>query len=113
MAGVLGGLRALPAAAGSLTDVGGRFNVGRDVDKAMGNPWPALYLGENFETAFREKFQLTKLESVEGLCPEELALCGPDSFSKVLLDGSIERVFDLNMSGILDAFCAVLRKMWW
>ena len=43
------------SAAGSLAEYGGRFNIGRDVDKTMRAPWPSLYLGENFETAYREK----------------------------------------------------------
>jgi hypothetical protein len=97
------------SAAGSLTDYGGRFNIGRDVDKAMRAPWPALYIGEDFETAFREKFQLSRDERVDGLSPEELALTS--SFSATYLDGHLEQVFDLDQPGALDALCAVLSKM--
>jgi hypothetical protein len=97
------------SAAGSLTDYGGRFNIGCDVDKAMRAPWPALYIGEDFETAFREKFQLSSDERVDGLAPEELALTS--SFSATYLDGHLEQVFDLDQPGALDALCAVLNKM--
>lgn len=97
------------SAAGSLTDYGGRFNIGRDVDKAMRAPWPSLYLGENFETAYREKFQLDRDDRVDGLSPEELALT--PSFSAVCLNGQLERVFDVDHPGAFAGLCAVLRKM--
>lgn len=99
------------SAAGSLTTVGGRFNLGVDVDKAMLDPWPALYLAEDLETAFREKFQLARQETVDGLAPEELALQSVGSFTGVFLDGQIERVFDLEAPHALDALCAVLKRM--
>ena len=99
------------SAAGSLTDVGGRFNVGQDVEKAMQHPWPALYIAEDFETAFREKFQLPIGEMSCGLRPEELALMPNSSFSSVLLDGHIARAFDIGAPGCLDALCQVLSKM--
>jgi hypothetical protein len=44
--------------AGSLQYIGGRFNAGAELDANTLNPWPALYLAEDFETAFREKYQL-------------------------------------------------------
>ena len=99
------------SAAGSLTEYGGRFNIGRDVDKSMRSPWPALYIGENLETAFREKFQLDRGECVDGLTPEELALTPGGSFTAVYLDGYLERVFDVDQPRAFDAFCTVLRKM--
>jgi len=99
------------SAAGSLTDVGGRFNVGRDVDKSMQSPWPALYIAEDFETAFREKFQLASTETCGGLHPEELALLPGSSFASLQVDGHIARVFDLEAPGSLVALCKVLGKM--
>ncbi len=47
------------SAAGSLHAYGGRFNPGVDLDPGTLNPWPALYIGEDTETALREKFQMT------------------------------------------------------
>ncbi len=99
------------SAAGSLMSYGGRFNVGLDVDKAIRAPWPALYIGENFQTAFREKFQISKDERVDGLSPEELALTPGGSFTAVQLDGHLELVFDLGQEGVLDPLCGILSKM--
>lgn len=99
------------SAAGSLTNYGGRFNIGTDVDKAMRSPWPALYLAENLETAFREKFQIERGELVDGLTPEELALESTVSFSAVFVDGQMERVFDVGDPKSLEALCKVLRKI--
>lgn len=97
------------SAAGSLTGYGGRFNIGRDVDKTMRAPWPSLYLGENLETAYREKFQLDRGDRVGGLSPEDLALA--PSFSAVCLNGQLERVFDVDQPDAFEGLCAVLRKM--
>jgi hypothetical protein len=99
------------SAAGSLTEYGGRFNIGMDVDKAIRAPWPALYIGENFETVFREKFQLDPDATVGGLSPDELALTPGGSFTAVNLDGHLMQVFDLEQAGALDGLCKVLRKM--
>ena len=60
--------------AGSLQSVGGRFNAGFELDGNTLNPWPALYLAEDFETAYREKFQLASTDLTDGLKPDELAL---------------------------------------
>lgn len=98
------------SAAGSLTSFGGRFNMGRDVDNARAKPWPALYLADCFETAYREKFQRSADPQRSGLSPNELALAPDGSFSCVLMEGNIERVFDLTEPHALTAFCAVLKK---
>lgn len=42
--------------AGSMKGVGGRFNVGCELDSDTLAPWPALYLAEDYETAFRRSF---------------------------------------------------------
>ena len=99
------------SAAGSLTQVGGRFNIGRDVDRAMQTPWPALYLAEDSETAFREKFGIASSDNRDGLNARELALMGNDSITKLTVHGHLEQVFDFDIADCLDAFCAVLRKM--
>lgn len=102
------------SAAGSLTSLGGRFNMGQDVDKAKAKakakPWPALYVADCFQTAYREKFQLSADTQRSGLSPNELALARDGSFSCVVIEGNIERVFDLTEPSALTAFCAVLKK---
>lgn len=98
-------------AAGSLKNYGGRFNIGADVDHSIHTRWPALYIAENQETAYREKFGLNKNEHFDGLSASELALTTDGSYSAIRLDGHLELVFDLAQKGALDPFCTVLRKM--
>ena len=96
---------------GSLRAYGGRFNLGVDVDEGALSPWPALYLAENFETAFREKFALASDHRVEGLTPQELALEQGISHATVFLNGNLSQLFDLRDAHRLHAVCAVLRKI--
>lgn len=83
------------SAAGSLTGIGGRFNVGTDLDSRTFDPWPALYLAADHATAFREKYQIAAGQLVEGLTPEELSLVHGQSHSTVVLHGKLSRVFQL------------------
>jgi hypothetical protein len=98
------------SAAGSLNGVGGRFNVGIDVDKSN-TPFPALYLAGDFETAYREKWQIPSGQKINGLAPEELALVDQRSTSTVLINGHVERVFNIGGPLNLAPFCKVLREM--
>lgn len=91
--------------AGSLR-VGGRFNIGSDLEPAAFTPFPALYVAENFETAMREKFGRAPASS--GLAPNELALRKPTSFAQVRLHGIVEGVLDLGDAASLSAFVRVL-----
>lgn len=97
------------SAAGSLGSVGGRFNVGVDVDAE--NPWPALYIAEDAETAYREKYQLPQAAHVSGLTPAELALETATSTATVFLDGHLERVFNINDPYAVIRLCNVLKRM--
>lgn len=97
--------------AGSLTGFGGRFNIGIDVEQSMHEPWPALYIGEDLETAFREKFQLDRGDRVDGLTPQDLALVPREDFVTFYVNGRLERVFDMEQQDCLKTLCAVLRKM--
>lgn len=81
--------------AGSMQSVGGRFNAGFELDDNTLNPWPALYVAENFETAYREKFQLASTDLTDGLKPEELALEHSVGLTTVFLNGHLENVFDM------------------
>ena len=98
------------SAAGSLTSFGSRFNMGRDVDRTKAKPWPSLYVADCFETAYREKFQHSADPQQSGLNPNELALATDGSFSCVVIEGNVERVFDLTEPQALTTFCAVLKK---
>jgi len=97
--------------AGSLVGAGGRFNAGMDLDGSTLQPWPALYVAEDYETAFREKFQLAQGERVNGLSPQELALETGKSHSTVFVNGRFARVFDLTSDSTLTPLAAVLRKI--
>ena len=97
--------------AGSLQYIGGRFNAGAELDSNTLKPWPALYLAEDYETAFREKFQLPSDELVEGLSPQELALQPGESHAAVFLRGHLSRVFDMTSVEALAPIAKVLRQI--
>lgn len=99
------------SAAGSLRYIGGRFNAGIDLDEGTIAPWPALYLAENYETAFREKFQMPHNGSVDGLTPNELALQPPASHTTVRIHGELRGIFDATTPKKLAPVASVLRKI--
>lgn len=99
------------SAAGSLCDIGGRFNIGRDVDYSRAGPFPALYLGQDETTAASEYFQHPATPAPDGLSREELALVRPGSYSTVRVRGRIGKVFDARDAKALAPICAVLRKI--
>lgn len=91
--------------AGSLK-VGGRFNIGGDLEPASFTPFPALYVAENFEAALHEKFGRAPAASI--LTAAELALRRPTSFTQVRLHGMVDGVLDLNDAESLRGFVDVL-----
>lgn len=97
--------------AGSLKDIGGRFNAGAELDDGTLRSWPALYIAENIETAFREKFQLAQTGLVDGLTPQELALEHGVSHTTVFVKGRLHNVFDMTTSRSLIAVAQVLRRI--
>lgn len=98
--------------AGSLQEYGGRFNAGVDLDQDVGMaPWPALYVGSDYETAFREKFQLASDANVNGLAPEELALQPGQSHSTFFVEGHLNRVFDMRTPAALESIARVLARI--
>lgn len=97
--------------AGSLQEIGGRFNAGAELDPGTLAPWPCLYVAEDHETAYREKFQLARADKIGGLTPEELALENGASHTTVLLNGHIQRVFDVTSPTSLEPIARVLRHV--
>ncbi len=95
----------LSAKGSLLNDPGGRFNIG-DIDQYKFQPFPALYIAEDYETAFRERFQKKQNKKYNGLSPEELLLAsGSDGgFTNVVLKGKIYQYLDLTSSKTLAAF---------
>lgn len=96
--------------AGSLRWVGQRFNFGCDIEPNQFPPFPALYLAENFETAFREYHGLAKDKRVEGLRPDELSLEDRGNWVTLQLDGHVNNVFDLTKAANLKGLCQILSK---
>lgn len=99
------------SSAGSLNDVGGRFNAGLELEPNTITPWPALYMAQDFETAYREKFQRAVGEKVDGLTPEELSLGAGGSHSTVVLTGKLSKVFDLTRPDTLAGVATVLGRI--
>lgn len=100
----------LLSCAGSTKGYGGRFNVGSDLSDAGFKPWPALYVAENFETAFREKFGLNQNDHDSGLNPEELSLNTQDGWSVGICEAQIGSVFDLGNRASLDAVVKIFAR---
>ena len=99
------------SAAGSLLAYGGRFNAGAELDPGAPSPWPCLYIAQDFETAFRERFQLSSGDSVGGLKPEELALKPNSSLVSVQVHGRLQQVFDMTKPQCFDELAGVLSKV--
>ena len=97
--------------AGSLQDIGGRFNAGTDLDPQTLDAWPALYLAEDYETAFREKFQIESDYTENGLNPQELALQHGCSHTDVIVRGQLSNVFDMTSADSLAPVASVFRRI--
>lgn len=96
--------------AGSVRSVGGRFSIGNDCDESgAAAVFPALYMGDSHETAFRECYQMPpdKMEAT-GLTPEEMSLRQNDA--SVRINGHIERVFDVKNLENLKPVAKVLAR---
>jgi RES domain-containing protein len=94
--------------AGSLRNVGGRFNMGSEISPATITPFPALYIAENFETALREKFGQSQSMTHE-FSSTDLALRTAESFSQVRLRGRLDLVIDVCDPAALEPFAKVIR----
>jgi RES domain-containing protein len=96
--------------AGSLKGDGGRFNVGAELSPGAFPPFPALYVAEDYDTAFRERFGARDKGSSKNLTPSDMALRSPASFSQVRLKGSVEQVIDIGDLESLRPFTDVLKS---
>jgi hypothetical protein len=95
---------------GSVRRYGGRFNIGPEVGEGSFRTFPALYLAENLETAFRERFQLEQAANVDGLSAEELSLQTPGGFLVAGLKGRVESVFDIRDPKALNPFVDIIAR---
>ncbi len=95
---------------GSTNGIGGRFNIGKQIGPGTITPFPSLYLGENYETAFRERFAFSASTSKSGLSATDFALRSEASFSQVRLRGALDYVVDVGDLAALQRFVDVIRK---
>jgi RES domain-containing protein len=96
--------------AGSLKGEGGRFNIGGDLSPAAFTAFPALYVAEDYEAAFRERFATSTSPRPRGLSAQELALRTPGSFTQLRLRGLAESVIDVGDLEALRPFVSILRE---
>lgn len=94
------------SAAGSLFR-GGRFNIGNDLDPGKFPVFPALYLAEDYDTAYAERFGQSPSASgqLEG---HEYALRIPGSFASVNVNGKLHNLFDLRKAKNLRQFTSII-----
>ena len=95
--------------AGSLKGIGGRFNIGEDLDRARGQAFRALYIAQDIETAYSERFG-GALSSKGRLSLGEFALRTESSFTTFLLSGQVEQVLDLRTATAIEAFTSIIKE---
>lgn len=78
---------------GSTAHIGGRFNIGSNVDPQQFPPFPALYIADTLETAYREKFSLGSTTRRGVLDAANLSLSV--GATTVVIEGCVNSVFDL------------------
>jgi hypothetical protein len=92
---------------GSASDIGGRFNMGEDVNPNLPQ-FPALYLAADKDTALQETLGQVPVEKSE-LSPRELALTNPQSETIVSVSGRLEQVVDVGKIASLRRFVDLIR----
>lgn len=96
------------SAAGSIKGIGGRFNIGRELNPKL-NPFHALYFAEDAPTAFHEYFGMSLSETKNGLSAMDLALTPTKSFASIQFDGVLQNVLDATSPKRLKSFCEAFR----
>jgi hypothetical protein len=98
--------------AGSVKGEGGRFNIGSELSPAAFTAFPALYIAEDYETAFRERFAGPPAALPGALSAQDLALRSPSSFTQVRLRGVVENLIDVGNLETLRSSFGVLADRW-
>ncbi len=97
---------------GSVKDIGGRFNVGQEINPENYPVFHALYIAENKDTAFQET--LGQVESPElvaaGMTKNQIVLTKEDSISVLKIQGKLDRVIDLTQIERLKPFVDIIKK---
>jgi hypothetical protein len=92
---------------GSLSDPGGRFNIGA-IHPSHFPVFPALYLACDKKTALAEL--LGRDGPADSLTPEELALTKPASITVVSVSGRLESILDVRDAKNLAGFLNLVRN---
>jgi hypothetical protein len=95
---------------GSIKGDGGRFNIGAALNPATCTPFPALYVAEDFPTAFRERFGVEQTGSAGSLTANELVLRRENSFSQVAMTINLEAVIDVGDLATLKPAADILKR---
>ncbi len=90
--------------------VGGRFNYGK-IDPSRFPYFGALYIAEDRDTAFREKYGISKTGSTTGLTEEELALTKKSSETIISVDGDIYNVLDITNKDTLNDYFNLIKTI--
>lgn len=94
---------------GSLSDVGGRFNTGKNVNPEVPS-FPGLYLAKNKDTALQEHLGQEVTKPSAKLNARELALTNPASEVIVSVSGKLDKVFDLRNASNLMPFLKLIKN---
>jgi RES domain-containing protein len=94
---------------GSFRGDGGRFNIGAELSPGTFTPFPALYVAEDYDTAFNERFGRSEKPRARVLSTDDLALRVPGSFTQVRLNGSVEQLMDISDLEALTPFTEILK----
>lgn len=94
---------------GSVNSIGGRFNIGSDINDDHFTAFNALYIAEDYLTSMFEKFGVKN----EGDLENSLELCFSkiESFVHVTVEGELHNVLDLDDHRSLTGFVKILSKV--
>jgi hypothetical protein len=95
---------------GSTLRIGGRFNFGKEIRDGYFESFPALYVAETVETAYREFYQIEDKGGTGGLSSRDLALRRPGGFLTAEIHGQLGLVFDAGDLKALAPFAAVVSQ---
>jgi hypothetical protein len=98
------------SSAGSISGIGGRFNIGQELRVATGQSAPCLYIAEDRATAELEHFGAPLERLIGELSVQEYALRRPTSFTTFILRGRISNVFDLRNEKSIQAFVDIIKS---
>ncbi len=93
--------------AGSLTDPGGRFNIG-DINSSQFPPFPALYIASDKNTALQELLSQQIIAGQENRALD-FALANPASIANISLSGKLDSIINLKQPEKLQPFVDLIK----